>query len=412
MIAADLTRSDGVLVRAMRALARARDMDEVGIVVCAHARCLLGADGATFAVGEGGNCYYANEDAIAPLWKGRRFPASLCASGWAIQRRQPVAIHDVRRDPRVPLDIYGPTFVRGLAIVPIREDDPAGAVGVYWSVPHMTTRDELDTLQVLASGAALAVGSVQLSDAMRAAALEAQESQRRGSVFLATVAHELSQPVAAITAAAAAMGRRISREAAERARAVIARQGGHLARMIDDLLDATRVQHGKFALRRTPLDVAALVSECVDAVRPRTAERRQQLTFLSPNSSFWVDGDAARLRQVVSNLLDNAVKFTPAGGKIEVHLSADAGWIEIQVRDSGRGIRADSLASIFDLFAQEPAAEEAGGLGIGLSVVRRLTEAHGGTVDAHSAGAGLGSTFTVRLPACVEPLQPRSSVNE
>jgi len=198
------------------------------------------------------------------------------------------------------------------------------------------------------------------------------------------------------------MERRISREAGERARAVIVRQTGHLARMIDDLLDAARVQRGKFELRRTPLDIVALVSECVDAVRPRTDDRRQQLTLLSVESCLWVDGDTARLRQIISNLLDNAIKYTPAGGKIDVHLSTDAGWIEIHVRDSGRGISPDNLASIFDLFVQEPAADDAGGLGIGLSVVRRLTEAHGGTVDARSAGVGLGSTFTVRLPACVE----------
>ncbi len=207
------------------------------------------------------------------------------------------------------------------------------------------------------------------------------------------------------------MERRISREAGERARAVIVREAGHLARMIDDLLDAARLQRGRFELERTPIDVVALVSECVDAIRPRTEDRRQELTFLSVESLLWIDGDASRLRQIVSNLLDNAVKYTPAGGKIDVQLSTDGDWIEIQVRDTGRGISSDNLVSIFDLFVQEPRADEAGGLGIGLSVVRTLMEAHGGTVNARSAGVGLGSTFTVRLPACVEPLRPISSIN-
>jgi two-component system CheB/CheR fusion protein len=411
MIDADPIMSDGTLVRAMRALARARTMDQVGAVIREHARRLLNADAATFVVREGDNCYYADEDAIAPLWKGRRFPASACASGWAIQQRQPVAVHDIYQDARLPLDLYRPTFIKSLAIVPVREDDPVAAIGAYWSVPHLATRDEMDILRMLADGAALAVNSVQLSDAMRVTALRAQESQRQANDFLATVAHELSQPVTAIAAAAATMERLISREADERARAVIVRQAGHLARMIDDLLDAARVQRGTFELRRTPLDVVALVSECIDAIRPRTDDRRQELTFLSVDSFLWVDGDPSRLRQIVSNLLDNAVKYTPAGGKIDVQLSTDGSWIEIQVRDSGRGISPDNVASIFDLFVQEKVADEAGGLGIGLSVVRRLTEAHGGTVDARSAGVGLGSTFTVRLPACVEPLQPISSVN-
>lgn len=253
--------------------------------------------------------------------------------------------------------------------------------------------------------------NVRLSDIVRSSRLAATDWQPNAYAFLAMVAHELSQPISAIVAALAMMERRVHQQIGERARAIAARQVDHLRRILDDLLDAARVQRGRFDLQRVPVDLVRLVSDCVEVIRVRAEERQQHVAYLASEPSLWVTGDPHRLRQIASNLLDNAIKYTPAAGTIEVAVCAHQRWIEIRVRDSGCGIAPEHLTHIFELFVHEPSSG-AGGLGIGLSVVKRLTEAHGGTVHARSHGLGLGSTFTVRLPVCNEPHEQRDLKND
>jgi putative nucleotidyltransferase with HDIG domain len=162
----------GELITVIQRLSLARSVPEIQAIVRSAARHLAGADGATFVLGEERHCYYADEDAVSPLWKGQRFPREICISGWVMERRQAAVIEDIFTDPRIPQDVYRPTFVRGMAMVPIRRSDPLGAIGSYWATPHRATAEELELLQALADTTAVAMENVRFYEQLRDSQLE------------------------------------------------------------------------------------------------------------------------------------------------------------------------------------------------------------------------------------------------
>lgn len=178
------------------------------------------------------------------------------------------------------------------------------------------------------------------------------------------------------------------------------RQTSLMVRLVEDLLDLSRVRRGKVSLREEKIDLRTVVEAAVEISHPLFVDRKHQLVVDQPPEPLWVIGDPTRLAQVMSNLLNNAAKYTPDGGHICLTVLGEAQSAEIRVRDNGQGIPQELLTGIFDLFAQVGSAHEhgAGGLGIGLALVRRLVEMHGGTVEAFSDGPGRGSEFVVRLP--------------
>ncbi|MES2260070.1 MAG: response regulator [Pseudomonadota bacterium] len=227
--------------------------------------------------------------------------------------------------------------------------------------------------------------------------------------FLAMLGHELRNPLSAISSAASLIGLPgVSAEGVGRAKKIIQRQSRHLGRIVDDLLDLSRAMSGKILLNRAPLDMGALVRTCIDTYRTtgRTADYEVSLEV----EAGWVDGDTTRLEQIVSNLLDNAFKYTPAGGNIDIAVDIEDQEIVLTVEDNGVGIAPDLLPHVFDVFVQGTSTLDRaqGGLGIGLSLVRRLAELHGGSVSAHSAGPGAGSMFTIRLPRIERHTETRS----
>ena len=231
-----------------------------------------------------------------------------------------------------------------------------------------------------------------------------QEADRRKNEFLATLSHELRNPLAAVSNAVRLLELVPPTDPQSgSARQVLGRQVGHLVRLIDDLLDVSRITSGKIALRKEPVDLATVVARAVETVRPALAARRQDLDLSVSRGSMIVDGDPIRLAQVLGNLLANAVKYTGEGGRIRLaierapeHLGEAA---VIRVEDTGIGIASDMLPRIFDLFSQaDHPPDGQGGLGVGLALVRELVALHGGTVAASSAGAGQGAAFVVRLP--------------
>ena len=162
----------GELITVVQRLSLARSVPEIQAIVRTAARRLTGADGASFVLGENGDCYYADEDAIAPLWKGQRFPQETCMSGWVIRNREAVVIEDIYTDSRIPQDVYRRTFVRGMAMVPIRRLDPLGAIGNYWATPHRATPEELELLQALADTTAVAMENVRFYEQLRDSQVE------------------------------------------------------------------------------------------------------------------------------------------------------------------------------------------------------------------------------------------------
>jgi signal transduction histidine kinase/CheY-like chemotaxis protein len=215
--------------------------------------------------------------------------------------------------------------------------------------------------------------------------------------FLAMLSHELRNPLAAIALAVDTLGedQRLANE-----RAILVRQTRHLAKLVDDLLDIARVTTGKISLLLAPVDLTDVVEHCVEVARPRAEARKLKLTMESPIGSVTVRADTVRLEQIVSNLLSNAIKYTPPGGEIGVFLEADGEDAVLRVRDNGKGISPEMLTRIFDMFMQGETTLDRteGGMGVGLTLVRKLTQLHRGSVRAYSRGRGSGSEFVVRLP--------------
>ena len=230
---------------------------------------------------------------------------------------------------------------------------------------------------------------------------EARESDRRKDEFLAMLAHELRNPLAPIRNAVRVLRLSDDRPTQERMGEVIERQVGHMARLLDDLLDVSRISRGRIALRREPVDLGAAVGRAVEAVRPSLEGRGLTLEVEPAPAPATLDADPTRLEQVLVNLLTNAVKYTDPGGSIRVGLETGPAEAVLRVRDTGVGIAPEMLPRVFDLFAQADRSldRSQGGLGIGLTLVRLLVELHGGTVTVSSPGVGQGSEFVVHLPA-------------
>src|SRR5262245_33486818 len=230
-----------------------------------------------------------------------------------------------------------------------------------------------------------------------------READRRKDEFLAMLAHELRNPLAPIRNAlhVVQMRGQERRQAVRQAWAMIERQVETLVRLVDDLLDVSRISRGKINLQKQPVDVATIVARAVESSRPVIDARKHELRVTLPDEPMTVDADVTRMAQVLLNLLNNAAKYTPERGRIwltvEKGVAAD---VAVRVRDNGMGISPGMFPKLFELFTQgEQTLDRAeGGLGIGLTLVRRLTEMHDGTVQAFSAGPGQGSEFVVRLP--------------
>ena len=220
--------------------------------------------------------------------------------------------------------------------------------------------------------------------------------------FLATLAHELRNPLSPIRNAAALLGvtGANAAERQNRAREVILRQVDHLAHLVDDLLDVARISEGKIVLRREEVNLGAVIAQAIETAGPLIAAREHHLEIQQPERQIWIAGDPVRLAQSMGNLLHNAAKFTPKGGRIRLVVTLDGETVRIAVIDNGIGIAEDNLPRIFGMFAQAavPPDRAPEGLGIGLSLVSRLLEMHGGQLRAESPGIGMGSTFTVELP--------------
>jgi PAS domain S-box-containing protein len=253
-----------------------------------------------------------------------------------------------------------------------------------------------------ASGHVIAASKVARDITARKQAEQAlQDASRYKDEFLATLAHELRNPLAPIR-----NGLQLLRmvdpasEPALQARAIMERQLEHLVRLVDDLMEVSRITRGKIDLRRETIDVAAVMMSAVETSRPAIEAGRHHFSFQLPAEPLMVNGDFVRLAQVISNLLNNAAKYTDNGGQISLGAEREGEQALIRVRDSGIGIPADIMPRIFDMFAQAHAslARSSGGLGIGLALARSLVEMHGGRIAAQSAGEGRGSEFTVRLP--------------
>lgn len=261
----------------------------------------------------------------------------------------------------------------------------------------LTTLDS----HVLAEQATRAQAAAEAAAAkLRDTEVALREANRRKDEFLAMLGHELRNPLAPILTALELM-KLHSPLASVHEREVIERQVRHMTRLIDDLLDVSRIASGKIVLDRAAVELSEVVQKAVEAASPLLESRRHRLSVSVAPSGLAIDGDATRLNQVVANLLTNAAKYTDPGGVIEIAASCADGWVRLSVKDNGSGIAPELLPHVFDRFVQshQTIDRTSGGMGLGLSIVRSMVELHGGTVTAHSPGVDQGAEFVVLLPA-------------
>ena len=238
-----------------------------------------------------------------------------------------------------------------------------------------------------------------------------KEADRRKDEFLATLAHELRNPLAPISTAVQILKvTEPSDPEAALSRDVIERQVEQIARLLDDLLDVSRITRNKLELRKSQITLSSVVQSALETSRPLIDEAGHDLTVVLPTEPVYLDADPVRLAQVFSNLLNNAAKYTPEGGRIRLGAERQGDEVLVSVKDTGIGIVSDMLPHVFEIFSQtKPALERSqGGMGIGLWLVKTLVEMHGGSIEAHSDGSGQGSEFIVRLPLVVKNIVPET----
>jgi len=396
------------------ALAASPDLDTVLRTAVDAVRGLVRADSARIAlVDETGRLIVRYSTVFSSMMPpGFEIAKGHGVGGLAWATGRPVRTDDFRHDSRFRDSPYmaiavGDGIVSCLTVPIVSSGAVVGVIYANNFTLRPFTDGEQAALVTLADHAAVAVEKARLLSREHTARAAAEAASRGKDELLAMLGHELRNPLSAIATAVHVLetGDR-SAEVARRALEIIARQNAHLAHLVDDLLDVARVTSGKIALVRRPLELGQAVRHGLATLAASGRTERHRVTVdLVP---VWANVDETRFEQIVNNLVGNALRFTPAAGTIEISLRGDDGEAILRVRDSGVGIAPEMLPRVFDLFAQGDHGPDrgAGGLGLGLTLVRRITELHGGRVEAASEGAGHGSTFTVRLPALPAPPAP------
>ena len=274
-----------------------------------------------------------------------------------------------------------------------------GMITTHWTREHAPQARELQLLDIVARQAADLIERSASAAALRTQAEQLRTADRYKDEFLATLAHELRNPLAPIRTGMSILTLG-SPEQAPRVLPIMERQLGQMVRLIDDLLDVSRISRGKVTLKCTRIALAAVIDSAVEASRPLIDAAGHRFTVTVPETPVWLDADFTRLTQVVSNLINNAAKYTPHGGQISLAASVDDGAVLVRIADNGIGIAPAMLPKIFDLFTQVDGTMERaqGGLGVGLALARRLAEMHGGDIRAESPGPDAGAVFTLALP--------------
>lgn len=283
-----------------------------------------------------------------------------------------------------------------------------GVLSAHFRKPHRPSDREIHLVDLCARQAVDYIENAQLYEELR-------EADRRKDEFLATLAHELRNPLAPISNSLHIL--RLSEDlspSAERVREIMERQVNHMVRLVDDLLEVSRITRGKIELRKEAVEAAAVVRSAVEASRPLIDDAGHQLAITLPSEPLTIDGDPLRLAQVITNLLNNAAKYMEKRGQIWVTARREGGDAVISVRDAGVGIPPNLLPRVFDMFAQVDGSlkRAQGGLGIGLTLAQRLMHMHGGRIEAFSEGLGKGSEFVVRAPLHVEAMRATASIAE
>ena len=398
-----LTRSRATLVDIVKQLSMARSVDAIVEIVRRGARELNLADGATFVLRDGEQCHYVDEDAIAPLWKGLRFPMSACISGWVMLNRQTAVIPDIYVDARIPHDAYRPTFIKSLVMVPIRAELPIGAIGNYWAQPHEATADEIELMQALADSTSLAFENVALLDDLEQRVeqrtAELIEANKELEAFMYSVSHDLRAPLRAVQGYSDLLATHVQPPLEGEAATFIGHVRHSAQRMnmlIEDMMTLSKVTRTE--VRRSPMPVGAMVREILSQLQASAPQRQ---VHIEVDTSLMAEGDAGLLHLALENLLSNAWKFTGKREDARIEFFAEQqsdGRTAYCVRDNGVGFDMLYVEQLFEPFRRLHREADFPGTGIGLAIVRRVLHKHGGDVWVKAA-RNAGASFYFVLPS-------------
>jgi signal transduction histidine kinase len=385
------------LVSVVQRLQLARNLQSIMDIVRHSARNLVGADGASFILRDGENCFFAEEDALGPLWKGRRFPLSSCVGGWSMLNRQPAVIKDIYQDARIPHEAYRPTFVKSLVMMPIRTLAPVGAIGVYWARLHRATSEEIELLQALADSTAVAMESVELLTSLEQRVTERTSELHRRSAqlevlnkelqaFSYSVAHDLRSPLITIDGFTQVLLENHGAKLDEVGRSHLERicaGARRMHRLINDLLELSKVVRAP--MHHGTVDLSRIANDIVRGLRESAPERAASIVVAD---NLTVEGDAALLRIALENLFSNAWKFTSKTTNPRIELSSRmdrSGRKAFFLRDNGAGFDPRHAANLFSPFRRLHPESQFPGSGIGLATVQRIVHRHSGEIWAEAA---------------------------
>lgn len=369
------------LIDVVQDLSHARDRDAIARIVRDAARELTGADGATFVLREDDKCFYVDENALTPLWKGLRFPMSACVSGWAMLNKQSVVIEDIYQDPRIPIDAYKTTFVKSMAMVPIRTQDPIGAIGNYWAAQHCPTQQEIAILQALANVTAVALENVDLYEQLQKKVQALEVSNEELSRFAWAASHDLKSPLRAIDSLASwveeEQGDKLTLTS-QNYMDILHKRVRRMDRLMGDILDFARVEHHLDHDHEEKVSGKELVADLKEIVA-----LNEHFTLEVDNSFLDARVQRRPMTRVLQNLLNNAVVHhdKPQG---HITLSADAdqlpGKYLFSVKDDGPGIPVAYREKVFEMFQTIQPRDIKEGSGMGLAFVKKIVELYGGNI--------------------------------
>lgn len=389
------------IVMAIQQLSLARDIESVMKIVRTVAREITGADGATFILRDGDLCFYADEDAIAPLWKGQRFPMSACISGWVMLNKQVAVIEDIYTDERIPVDAYKPTFVKSLVMVPIRTIQPIGAIGNYWAKMHLPTAEEVELLQSLADVTAVTIENLQmyseLENKVKERTRELQIANKELESFSYSVSHDLRAPLRAITGYLNILKEDYSSALDDDGKNLIENVINNAQKMnvlIDSLLQFSRMERKELGKKLVPMKQIA--EEVFSNVREQEGNHPIEFTIEDLPD---IEADEMLIKQVWTNYISNAIKYSQYSSVSKIHIDykENKDNVEYFIKDNGVGFDMQYSSKLFGVFQRLHTHDQFAGIGIGLSIVQRIVLKHGGKVWAE-AKPNEGATFYFSLP--------------
>lgn len=392
----------GELVNTIQQLSLARDLKSVTDIVGRVSRKLTGADGATFVLRDGELCYYAEEDAISPLWKGNRFSMDDCISGWVMLNKKSVIIEDIYADSRIPVDAYRPTFVKSLAMVPIRRDDPIGAIGNYWAKHYQPSAEEMVLLQSLADITAVSIENIQVWNELNEKLVERsemlkqlQKQKKQLEDFTHIIAHNMRSPLSNLLLLSDMMKESKDIEEllvyADKQKSVL----DYLHQTFEELVDAMHVKMD-FTVSKDHIVLEECLFRVTNLLQADITKSQAVLKydFSEAKTAYF---PKKYLDSIVFNLVNNAIKYRSTERKPCIHIKSykKDSWTYLEVKDNGLGIdlkkHGDKMFMLRKTFHKHPEAK-----GFGLFITKTQVEAMGGEIKVNSI-PGQGSIFTTRL---------------